>query len=452
MAEVDDAVIDVVASEVINGCTITGDSDYSDKAVDPTSVEMRVKRKAKRLAKSLSRDSGIVNGHGGTATVVQLKRRWKNNRKSRNGFTKRGEIKKGGAGGKGVWGKLGEESDLDAAIDMKDPNYDSDLLDDDNIVLREITPESSDEDLKNSITFNILEYYEHGDTDEAAMTLSELNIVSKWHLITQVSVEVALEHKPSQREMTSILLSDLYGRLIKQKEIAQGFDVILGNLPDLILDTPDAPIVVGCFLARTIADDCLPPKIIDFFKEKNYSDLANQALIKAHNLLNIKHGLTRLDNVWGVGGSLRPVQYLVRQMNMLLDEYLCSGDLQEAIRCILELEVPHFHHELVYEAVVDVIEAMNTHTEISMCKLLKALYDAIIITPEMMNKGFDRVFDVLDDISIDVPLASAVLERFLDMCINAGFLEREVLRKIPTRASARKRYVSEGDGGRLKEA
>lgn len=96
MAEVDDAVIDVVASEVVNGCIITGDSDYSDKAVDPTSVEMRVKRKAKRLAKSLSRDSGIVNGHGGTATVVQLKRRWKNNRKSRTGFTnKRTDIKKG---------------------------------------------------------------------------------------------------------------------------------------------------------------------------------------------------------------------------------------------------------------------------------------------------------------------------------------------------------------------
>lgn len=35
---------------------------------------------------------------------------------------------------------------------------------------------------------------------------------------------------------------------------------------------------------------------------------------------------------------------------------------------------------------VDVIEAMNTHTEIAMCKLLKALYDAIIITPEMMEK------------------------------------------------------------------
>jgi len=45
---------------------------------------------------------------------------------------------------------------LDAAIDIKDPNYDSDMLDDDNIVLREITPESSDEELK-----VIIRYYLH---------------------------------------------------------------------------------------------------------------------------------------------------------------------------------------------------------------------------------------------------------------------------------------------------
>lgn len=64
----------------------------------------------------------------------------------------------GGAGGKGVWGKLGDESDLDAAIDMKDPNYDSDLLDDDNIVLREITPESSDEELKVIIQYFTYKY------------------------------------------------------------------------------------------------------------------------------------------------------------------------------------------------------------------------------------------------------------------------------------------------------
>ena len=34
---------------------------------------------------------------------------------------------------------------------------------------------------------------------------------------------------------------------------------------------------------------------------------------------------------------------------MLLKEYLPSGDMSEAEHCLKELEVPHFHHELVYE-------------------------------------------------------------------------------------------------------
>lgn len=41
---------------------------------------------------------------------------------------------------------------------------------------------------------------------------------------------------------------------------------------------------------------------------------------------------------------------LCNQMNLLLKEYLLSGDGKEAERCLQELEVPHFHHEFVYEA------------------------------------------------------------------------------------------------------
>jgi hypothetical protein len=77
----------------------------------------------------------------------------------------------------------------------------------------------------------------------------------------------------------------------------------------------------------------------------------------------MKHGLVRLDNVWGVGGGLRPVKYLTRQMTLLLQEYLSSGDLQEATRCLLDLEVPHFHHELVYEVQL----ANMSHTIPSYC-------------------------------------------------------------------------------------
>ena len=82
----------------------------------------------------------------------------------------------------------------------------------------------------------------------------------------------------------------------------------------------------------------------------------------------------RLDNVWGVGGGIRPVKYLVKQMVLLLKEYLCSCDVAEASRCLLDLEVPHFHHELVFEAVYMVIESMHEKTEEAMCKLLSSLF------------------------------------------------------------------------------
>lgn len=117
----------------------------------------------------------------------------------------------------------------------------------------------------------------------------------------------------------------------------------------MILDTPDAPTLLGNFLARAIADDCLPPKVIEYYRSKVECDHASEALRRAETLLSMKHGLVRLDNVWGIGGGLRPVKYLIRQMNLLLQEYLSSEDTQEATRCLLELEVPHFHHELVYE-------------------------------------------------------------------------------------------------------
>ena len=120
---------------------------------------------------------------------------------------------------------------------------------------------------------------------------------------------------------------------------------------------------------------------------------ARQALARADVLLSMKHGMTRLDNVWGVGGGLRPVTSLVRSMGLLLQEYLSSDDTQEAARCLKELEVPHFHHELVYEAVVLALEAVNEETENSVVKLLKSFCDSTIVTPDQMkNVSFFLTF------------------------------------------------------------
>ena len=177
---------------------------------------------------------------------------------------------------------------------------------------------------------------------------------------------------------------------------------------------------------------------------------------------------------------------------LLLKEYLCSGDIDEATLCLKELEVPHFHHELVYEvsvhspisqilwitivsvcaqAVIMVIESMHEKTEEAMCKLLQSLFRSFVITIEQMrnvrisgslfirnrlytgnglnSQGFERVYDFMPEIAIDVPAAYSILERFVTRCRNAGVITDELVRKMPSRG--RKRFVSEGDGGRIKE-
>lgn len=410
--------------------------------VQGTASADRIKIKGKRTVRAVAKE--VSGGSGG---VVNPVRKWKNSRRPRNGFG-RGAPKKGGAGGKGVWGQLGSElQEVDE--DMNDPNYDSDSLDNGDIELKTVIPTMSDEELQKLVEPIILEYFENADSYEASLALDEINSGSKRYMIVQFTVEMAMDHKPSHREMASVLISDLYGRILSQKDIGKAFDALMKNLPDLILDTPEADTVLGNFIARAIADDCVPPKFIQTLKDRADTDHAKQALSRAETLLSMKHGLVRLDNVWGVGGGLRPVKYLIRQMNLLLQEYLSSGDLQEATRCLQDLEVPHFHHELVYEAVVMVLEAINHHTDEAMCKLLKSLSNAVIITEDMMDRGFLRVYEDMPDICLDVPLAYTVLERFVERCNKAGFLSENLVKKMPTRG--RKRFVSEGDGGRVKD-
>lgn len=55
----------------------------------------------------------------------------------------------------------------------------------------------------------------------------------------------------------------------------------------------------------------------------------------------------------------------------------------------------------------------------------------------------------MPDICLDVPSAYSVLERFMERCQKAGFLTDNIIKKTPCRG--RKRFVSEGDGGRIKE-
>lgn len=119
-------------------------------------------------------------------------------------------------------------------------------------------------------------------------------------------------------------------------------------------------------------------------------------------------------------------------MQLLLKEYIVSGELQEAVRCLQELEVPHFHHELVSEAALMAIEDMGDKTQDLISKLLKSLCSSGIVTVDQLKNGFTRIYRELDDILLDTPLAYQNLERFVTKCVH--FVPRELVAKCPSRS------------------
>ncbi|KAK6487285.1 programmed cell death protein 4 [Huso huso] len=415
-------------------------------ATSSTIHEARVKAKAKRrLRKNSSRDSGrgdslSDNGESLRAILVpptspkgKLLDRKSRSRKGR------GLPKKGGAGGKGVWGSPGEVYDLEE-IDVKDPNYDEDQ---ENCVYETVVLPLDEGVFEKTVTPIVQEYFEHGDTNEVAELLSELNLGEMKSDVPMLAVSLALEAKASHRELTSRLLTDLCGKLLSTADVEKSFDRLLRELPELVLDTPGAPQLVGQFIARAVGDKILSRDYIESYKGKVDCDHARAALDRAAVLLKMSKG-----GLWGIGGGQRPVKQLIKEINLLLKEYLLSGDVAEAERCLQELEVPHFYHEFIYEAVVMVLESTGETTFKMVLQLLKFLWESSVITVDQMRRGFERVYMEIPEINIDVPHAYSVLEQFVEQSFNAGVINKKLRDLCPCRG--RKRFVSEGDGGRLK--
>jgi hypothetical protein len=59
--------------------------------------------------------------------------------------------------------------------------------------------------------------------------------------IVELAVSLALDRKACHRELVSILISDLYSKVIVAKDIQKGFDNLLNILADLVIDSPEAP-------------------------------------------------------------------------------------------------------------------------------------------------------------------------------------------------------------------
>eukprot|EP00126_Sphaerothecum_destruens_P013401 Sdes_comp22931_c0_seq1m21297 len=356
----------------------------------------------------------------------------------------RGLPKKGGAGGKGTWGKAGEEIFSVPDMDKGDPNYDEvDRLED--FILEELSPPLSFEEFCHMVEPLFLEYFDNGDIQELRQGIEDLQCSFDMAFVIMFGFNLAVERKNADKELISLMISNLYSSDEWTLSVKEAFTRIFSCLSDMKLDCPNIVEVTAKFIARAVADDSLPP----CFVKKNLDHIypcAREAIRLADQMLNVKHGYSRLDQVWGHGGGRRAVAMLTKNMKMILEEYLSSEDIPEVERGIGEMDVPHFHHWLVFESIYMALSTNRDREVLLLSKLLSRLYECGIVTKDQMFAGFSTMVESIPDIRLDIPNAASLFDNFLRLSYENGYLSHTF--KAPS--VQRKRLVSHGDGGEIK--
>jgi len=356
--------------------------------------------------------------------------------------------KKQGGAGKGKWSDIDQDYDYETEpLDKDDPLYEDDAVDSSYILSSAPVDVNGDNktgydsvaskpifgpmltlsEFKIRVTECLREYFNSVDVEEFILSVQEMKCKEYHPEVVKRAVSLSCDEGPRERELTSRLLSSIQPSLLSDDDMEEGFENILNSLEDLEIDIPDAKGMIGSFLARAVVDEVLPPAFVSSrsFEEDSVLDVAMK-------LLSREHCTARLERVWGPGDG-RPVQELKNCLDQLLKEYLLSRELDEAARCVKELNAPHFHHELLKRGLTIAMEedgaqhGASTHSDPSidaMAALFAFLVRNAIVSEFQVAKGLSRVKKIIADITLDVPEAPEMLKEFEDMAIERGCLPK----------------------------
>ncbi|VDO54235.1 unnamed protein product [Schistosoma margrebowiei] len=386
------------------------------------------------------------------------------------------------------------------------------------VTFDEFQPTLADDIFEKTFISLMNEFFIHGKTQEVIDVLSDMSLAGhQRRRLPYLAITLAIQHRQTQCELTSELLSDMCGKVLNHAHIQQGFQLVFSEIGDLIIDVPKVPEYIGRFIARAVTDDILPPKFIELQRNilsqvspsssplqtetgesenaitvsttpndsnsqntirvgtRNFSDsssggsvsvdtsassgigsasslitvnmsrpdLALQALNRAESILTLRYAYARLDNIWGVPAGPKATKMLVKKIKRLVKSFIESNDIDEATAALLELDAPHFRHELVFQSIIMAIEISTEDARERVIRLLKELCASVVLTIDQLTLGVKRVYAELPDLQIDVPAAYTLMELFMDEAIKAGFIPRKLANEFTTKP--RKRFISETD-------
>lgn len=218
---------------------------------------------------------------------------------------------------------------------------------------------------------------------------------------------MSLDKDDRERELVSQLLSVLYPNIFSSNAIGKGFERLFEIADEIEKDAPAARAILATYLARAVVDEVLPPS---FLADAVICTLGGDIVDQAKLMLSREHGSAKLERSWGPGDG-RPVEDMKVSIDQILQEYLLSRDVSEALRCFRELKAPLYFHEILKRAVVNAMDH-NAEEQAAMSALLAELAQVELLSAQQAEKGFNRLYRMLPDLALDTPSAVQVLAEF----------------------------------------
>ncbi|CAE7387004.1 MRF2, partial [Symbiodinium microadriaticum] len=122
-----------------------------------------------------------------------------------------------------------------------------------------------------------------------------------------------------------------------------------------------------------------------------------------------------------------------KKVEASVEEYFGSGDLTELQRSIQEIDCPEYSYELVKRSISMSLDRSDREREM-ISQMLSELYPDTL-SSNMIGKGFERIFQLADELQKDVPLCRDFISKFLargvlDEVLPPSFLSDIVVRNL----------------------
>ena len=121
---------------------------------------------------------------------------------------------------------------------------------------------------------------------------------------------------------------------------------------------------------------------------------------------------------WGeaiVGNSKMTLTSYKKEITPIIREFLQTGDIEDTIANIERIEAPEYSYEFVKRGINTSLD-LNDRERERMSKLLCEGYPNTF-SSNMIGKGFERLFELVDEIEKDCPQCREMLSTYLARCV-----------------------------------